>query len=94
MASVRAPVRGTSKPVGWASDFTKFHPLIPATEYIKILTFAISGNDPKFIYDLLNSATLHAYRWEGRHLYKCRDENDSGNGSWNILKKCEQEYVD
>jgi len=39
----------------------KFHPVIPATEYIKTLIFAISGKDPKFIYDLLNSATLHAF---------------------------------
>jgi len=52
---------GTSNPVGWASNFNKFHLVIPATEYIKTFLFAISGDDPKYIYGLLNSTTLHAF---------------------------------
>ena len=52
---------GTSKPVGWASNFIKFYPMMPTTEYIKTCLFAISGNDAKFSYDFFKSATLHVF---------------------------------
>jgi len=50
-----------SKPIGQASNFTKFYPVIPGTKYIQTCLFAISGNDLKFIYDLLK---FYDFQWQ------------------------------
>ena len=45
---------GMSKFGGQASFSHNFTTVIPGTEYVQVCLFVISGNDPKFIYNLLN----------------------------------------
>jgi len=50
-----------SKSIGQPSNFTKFYPVIPGTDYIQTYLFPIRGNYPKFIYDLLK---FYDFQWQ------------------------------
>jgi len=51
---------GMSKFGGQASFSHNFTTVIPGTEYVQVCLFVISGNDPKFIYDLLKFIDFNA----------------------------------